>query len=254
MPSCGHAEQQVVHWSVLLPDGEGRVSQLVADCPRCNTKRIAFDVHGESCIERTGWRDRIELFCVCGHCAYSTVFVVETANFQSANVVRNSGPLADLDGVMNEYLDIVGHVSVSDRAATPAPEHLPENILSAFNEGAKCLAVKCFNAAGTMFRLCVDMTTKDKLPEGDAPGLNSKTRRDLGLRLPWLFEHRYLPEDLRDLSHCIKEDGNDGAHQGTLTEADALDLLDFTEALLKRVYTEPERLRLAKERRDARRA
>lgn len=105
-----------------------------------------------------------------------------------------------------------------------------------------------------MFRLCVDMTTRNKLPEEEMAGLNHRTRRDLGLRLPWLFENRYLPEDLRDLSHCIKEDGNDGAHQGTLSDADALDLLDFTEALLKRVFTEPERLRLAKERREQRRA
>lgn len=116
------------------------------------------------------------------------------------------------------------------------------------------MAVGCYNAAGTMFRLCVDITSRSKLPEGDADGLNTRVRRDLGLRLPWLFDNRYLPEDLRDLSTCIKEDGNDGAHRGTLTKEDALDLLDFTEALLKRVYTEPERLRLAKERRDARRA
>ena len=104
-----------------------------------------------------------------------------------------------------------------------------------------------------MFRLCVDLATKSMLPAEDAPGLNAKTRRDLGLRLPWLFESGRLPEALRYLSSCIKEDGNDGAHAGSLSEADAADLLDFSIALLERIYTEPERLRLAKERRDARR-
>lgn len=74
------------------------------------------------------------------------------------------------------------------------------------------------------------------------------------MRLPWLFDNRILPSELRDLAGCIKEDGNDGAHAGTLTKADADDLLDFTIALLERVVTEPKRLELAKERRDARRA
>ena len=55
------------------------------------------------------------------------------------------------------------------------------------------------------------------------------------------------------MSSCVKDDGNDGAHAGTLKKADAEDILDFTVALLERMYTEPERLRLAKARRDSRR-
>jgi hypothetical protein len=91
------------------------------------------------------------------------------------------------------------------------------------------------------------------LPNGEVDGLNAKTRRDLGLRLRWLFDNRHLPDGLRDLSTCIREDGNDGAHAGTLTKEDADDLLDFTTALLERIYTEPAKLKLADERRKARR-
>ncbi len=104
-----------------------------------------------------------------------------------------------------------------------------------------------------MFRLCVDLATRAMLPKENTDGLNAKVRRDLGLRLPWLFAHGLLPETLKDLSFCIKEDGNDGAHAGTLIQPDAEDLMDFTTALLERMYTEPERLRLAQERRDSRR-
>ncbi len=116
-----------------------------------------------------------------------------------------------------------------------------------------CLAVSCYNAAGTMFRLCVDLATRSLLPEGEIAGLNPKVRRDLGLRLPWLFANNTLPTALHDLSTCIKDDGSDGAHAGTLGKDDAEDLLDFTMALLERLYTEPEVLKLAKERREARR-
>jgi Domain of unknown function (DUF4145) len=130
---------------------------------------------------------------------------------------------------------------------------VPDNIARVFREGATCLSVECWNAAGTMFRVCIDLATRSMLPEGDVAGLNNKVRRDLGLRLPWLFDNGKLPADLRDLSTAVREDGNDGAHEGTLIKQDAEDLLDFTRALLERIYTEPTRLALAKERREKRR-
>jgi hypothetical protein len=43
------------------------------------------------------------------------------------------------------------------------------------------------------------------------------------------------------------------AHGGTLKNEDADDLLDFTVELLERLYTEPAKLKLAEERRKARR-
>lgn len=74
-----------------------------------------------------------------------------------------------------------------------------------------------------------------------------------GLRLPWLFKNGLLPRDLEQLAACVREDGNDGAHAGTLKKPDAEDLLDFTTALLERMFTEPAKLKAAKERRDQRR-
>ncbi|KQS48531.1 hypothetical protein ASG20_14190 [Sphingomonas sp. Leaf198] len=63
-----------------------------------------------------------------------------------------------------------------------------------------------------------------------------------------------MAPELADLADCVREDGNDGAHDGTLGKADAEDLVDFTQQLLERVYSEPARLRIAKARREARRA
>ncbi|WP_227470217.1 DUF4145 domain-containing protein [Massilia sp. YMA4] len=154
--------------------------------------------------------------------------------------------------VSNNY-DIVGAVTLKDNASEPPPEYLPNNIKAIFEEGASCLAANCFNAAATMFRLCIDLATKSMMPPVPAD-LPSKIRRNLGLRLPWLFDNGKLPEALRELADCIKEDGNDGAHEGTLGRLDAEDVRDFTYVLLQRIYTEPAQLGLAKERRNARRA
>ena len=40
-----------------------------------------------------------------------------------------------------------------------------------------------------MFRLVVDIATVELLPIDEADRPNAKTCRDLGLRLPWLFEN-----------------------------------------------------------------
>jgi len=147
-------------------------------------------------------------------------------------------------------------VSLRDNVSVKAPEHVDGELKNAFNEGSACLSIECYNAAATMFRLCVDLVTRPLLPavDGPEPKPNPKQRPDLGLRLPWLFDKGKLPSDLRDLADCIKEDGNDGAHVGTLTKADAEDLIDFTSALLERLVTEPKKVQLANERRAARRS
>ena len=75
----------------------------------------------------------------------------------------------------------------------------------------------------------------------------------MALRLAWLFEHNILPDSVKELAKCIREDGNDGAHAGTISKIDAEDVLDFTYALLHRLYTEPKKLELAQKRRDDRR-
>lgn len=229
------------------------MSELVTDCPRCDSKHITFDVRSYVYIgENYGWQNWYEAFCVCRGCGRSTVFILSERSPDASTHISQIG-LAKTTQSINSLVDIHGHISQKDEVTQTAPEYLPNEIKAVFDEGATCLAVGCPNAAATMFRLCVDLTTRSLLPKEDRDGLNSKVRRDLGLRLPWLIDNGFLSEALRELSTCIKEDGNDGAHVGSLKVSDAEDLLDFTTALLERLYTEPKKLALAKERRDERR-
>lgn len=230
------------------------MSELVADCPRCKAKKMTFDLISEvSTVIRYDWQRWYEAFCVCRACSRTTVFVLAQHDIEAKEILRQKG-LAKLDFAVNQIMQVEGHISLKDQASELPPEHLPANIEAAFREGAACLAIGCPNAAGTMFRLCVDLVTKPLLPEENTDGLNNAVRRNLGLRLPWLLDRGLLPDGLRDLSGCIKDDGNDGAHEGTLTEEDATDILDFTRVLLERLYTEPKRIEMAKERRVARHA
>lgn len=229
------------------------MSELVANCPRCGAKRHTFDL---TAFVQTAiyydWQKWYEAFCVCRNCHRSTVFVLAELGIDEGKILNNH-PMDTLKTSVNALVEVKDHITLKDSAAEPAPEHLPPEILAVFNEGAKCLAIGCNNAAGTMFRLCLDLATRGLLPGDERQGLNARVRRDLGLRLPWLFENKLLDAGLQGLSACIKDDGNDGAHAGTLTEEDAADIVDFTRALLERLYTEPAKLRLAEIRRKDRR-
>jgi hypothetical protein len=155
--------------------------------------------------------------------------------------------------MLNDDFKTNGYICLRDMGAMKPPDYVPEPIANAFSEGATSLATECWNASGTMFRLAIDLSTRPLLPKDDEEGLNKRIRRDLGLRLPWLFKTGRLPAGLEDLSHAVREDGNDGAHQGTLTREDALDLGEFTYVLLERLFTEPQKLKLAEARRAERR-
>lgn len=229
------------------------MAELVADCPRCGSRRITFDViQAHITGVEYGWQQWYEAFSICRQCRRSTTFVLAESVDSDHEFVHKKG-LLNLEVALNRFVRVERFVSLKDAITTKPPEHIPTNVEAVFREGATCLAVGCNNAAGTMFRLCIDIVTREMLPPADAPGPSAAIRRNLGLRLPWLFDRGDLPESLRELSACVREDGNDGAHAGTLTVEDAQDLLDFTYVLLERIYTEPARLRLATERRDKRR-
>ena len=61
----------------------------------------------------------------------------------------------------------------------------------------------CYNVAATMFRLCVDLVTSPLLPDPSDTTINQpneKTRRDLGLRLQWMFANKLIDPALRELA------------------------------------------------------
>jgi hypothetical protein len=230
---------------------------LVADCPRCRSAKITFDVRGALEVPCAGadWQRAFEAFSICRNCISSTVFLLRLSKYDARQLI-NSQNYWTGDANINAAFDIRGYISLKDSLAVVPPDHLPDDLKRVFQEGATCLAVNCFNAASTMFRLCLDLATRDLLPaESDNAENqpNRKQRRDLGLRIPWLIEQGRLPANLAALAGVVKEDGNDGAHAGNLSKADAEDLLDFTAVLLERLYTEPARIALAEARRAERR-
>lgn len=111
-----------------------------------------------------------------------------------------------------------------------------------------------------MFRLCLDLVTKDLLDkwleenQTSDQQPNKEQKNKLANRIDFLIAQDKIPKRLKELAHCIRHDGNDSAHDGTTGEDEALDCLDFTEALLIEIYTMPEKINKSSRRRSERRA
>lgn len=228
---------------------------LVDNCPRCGAEHITFDVMGAIPAGRghTDWLKRFEVFCCCRRCRRSTTFAMEIEKYDDRDKFDDPAAFTK-DVTLNSSFKVLGYISEKDGNRQKPPSDLPQDIEAAFNEGATCMSVQCWNAASAMFRLCLDLATRPLLPPEDQEnGPNRRQRRDLGLRVPWLIEHGLLPRELAELAGAVREDGNDGAHAGNLSEADADYLLDFTVLLLSRLYTESAKLAAAAARRSERR-
>ena len=213
-------------------------SELVANCPRCGAQQMTFDVRDSTLAASSIYR-RYEAFCVCRSCTGATIFLVEE-NHGTYQKRKEFGRKMPPPHERYHRLYALQHpITLADIETTPPPEDLPADVDGVFREATKCAAVGCSNAAGAMFRLCLDLTTK-----------HFELRKGLLVqRLGKLCEQKSVPEELRELMSVVREDGNDGAHDGTLDEESVEDMGEFTARLLTHLFTEPAKVKAAKERR-----
>ena len=238
---------------------------ILADCPRCGAKSTTFDVNNankcsfhkysnsidvfEDYISPYDYASRYELLTVCRNCQHEITFVVsEPFDYEHDAVIPREPPM-NMTGSLEGVFDIEGILRLSDNLAIAPPEFMPRDIERTFREGIECLSINCWNAAGTMFRKCLDLTAKDKLEKKVLEQLEKDRKNTLYHKISELFNNKVLSSDLKKIATYIRLDGNDGAHGLMLTRYDAMILLDSTVLLLGRIYTEPERIRQIDERR-----
>ncbi len=231
------------------------MSTIVADCPRCQANRMTFDVLADVYVgNQYGWAHVFEICATCRSCHKPSILRIVLSEIALKDQFRTAGSVTGFKNDLGQFFRFDRFISIADIAARPAPPDLPDLVDAAFAEGARCLAIGCPNAASAMFRLCLDLATQELLPDPNLDGGPDKQqRRNLAPRLRWLFDQARLPADLRGLSAAVKENGDDGVHEGILEMEDAEDVFDFAHALLNRIYSEPARLAAAEKRRTDRR-
>ncbi|MDA4962650.1 DUF4145 domain-containing protein [Acinetobacter baumannii] len=253
---------------MIQPNPNKSINSFVFDCPVCNVKHTTFDVKGwGNPVKGPNEELLFQLFSVCRACKMATCI---TATVNEAYVKSFSLNLGMRSNEENPVIPIMQKILTEQErdlrmffsqfrfipvipSKALAPEHLPPDLEKIFNEASKCLAIGCFNASAAMFRLCLDIITKHIVKENESLQPTRDDKKSIHNRLTWIFNNKILNAGLEELSRCIKDDGNDGAHDGNIGKEEADDLFDFTYELLEQVYTQPERIRLATTRRLERR-
>ncbi len=233
-----------------------RVATMVLDCPRCGANNMTFDIRGDVFISQEhNWVSKHEIFSVCRRCDRPSLAKVSLTNYgMREKFLGKDSVFEAIKADVSQIFRFDRFVSLPDIKSVCAPIEVPADVASAFNEGATCLAIGCHNAAAAMFRLALDLATKSLLDVDVNLPPSAHERRNLAPRLRWLFDNGVLPTALKSLAIAVKEDGDSGAHDGSLVSNDAEDLLDFATVLLDRLYVEPNRLAEAEKRRIQRRA
>lgn len=231
---------------------------LQIDCPRCGAKSMTADVPvsvgiGNS-VRPTHW----EVFAVCRKCKKGSIQKVRAASNSLSGIAASMGNFVPhtVNGNLDHLVDIIGGLDSSDFSPADVPEYMSPTVRNAYVEAVSNIRMGCPNAAAAMFRLALDLATKEKvqaIPAAD-PQPNSDEKRVLAKRVDWLFEQKLLPATLKPLATALRENANDGAHDGVLTMQDANDLYDFAEALMYEIYTVPGQINAINKRRVARRA
>ncbi|MBV6567613.1 DUF4145 domain-containing protein [Acinetobacter baumannii] len=239
---------------------------LIFDCPNCSAKHSTFDVKGYySNLANDFWE--WEFFSICRSCTSVMIIkadvdssvhqglAAEALSYEDRYIyvgdkLRNF--IDQKDAHLNDHFSNFRYQPILKTYLTP-PDHLPKDIEDIFIEASKCLSIGCFNVSAAMFRLCLDIVTKKILELNESLKPTRDNKKSIHTRLSWIFEHNILHKNLEELSRCIKDDGNDGAHDGNIGQYEADDLFDFTYEFLEHVYTQPARVQLAKERRQQRR-
>lgn len=195
---------------------------FAADCPYCHTREVAFTTRGYAEPKRnpytgTQWQDT---FAICGKCGRGVVMTLSN----------------DLDRPDDVRLKI------SPSPPDP-PEHLPDDVGSYFRQGVNGLS-EDYDASVAMFRTTVETALKEKLP---GPDPDTRTLFQL---IKEAEKQQKLTPDLAAWSHQIRIAGKEALHRTPLcSKEDAQEAHDFTELVLRYLYTLPGMLEQAQARR-----
>jgi DNA-directed RNA polymerase subunit RPC12/RpoP len=118
-------------------------------------------------------------------------------------------------------------------------ENLPVDIKSIYEESRDCIATSSFTASVLLSR---------KLLMNIGVSLGAKEGESFVSYIDYLFAKGYIPPNGKEWVHHIRKKGNEANHEIKLmTNDDAVELVQFSEMLLKFIYEFPSRVPKQKE-------
>ena len=140
----------------------------VGTCRRCGAQRMSFDVYGVSTVNKAlqfrnlhstspySYMRTIELACRCHECSKTSVFVLDATE-------NDSDKLPKLSFDDNQNPTTLGYAEVAAfpiAVSSPTPPDTPDPAGKFYAQGAAAIAHGLYDAAGAMFRKCLESVTR----------------------------------------------------------------------------------------------
>ncbi|MCM3651317.1 DUF4145 domain-containing protein [Metabacillus litoralis] len=114
-------------------------------------------------------------------------------------------------------------------------DHLPEDIENLFDEARKCISVNAYTSAVLSCR---------KLLMNISVSKGAEAGKSFASYVTFLEENHYIPPNSREWVDHIRKKGNEATHEiPSISKEDAIELLEFTEMLLRFVYEMPGKMK-----------
>lgn len=118
-------------------------------------------------------------------------------------------------------------------------EYLPEEINSLYDEARKCLTVNAFTST---VLACRKLLMNISVSKGADAG------KSFAFYVTFLEDNHYIPPNSRTWVDHIRKKGNEATHEiPSISKDDAIELLEFTEMLLRFVFEMPGKMGKYKE-------
>jgi hypothetical protein len=172
----------------------------------------------------------------CGHCRALTTTAQRFALFQGAHQQPDAQVAILVCTACWRPNYFEGHRQVPAPPVGAGPvEHLPDHVLSNYREA---IASQGAGAPTGAAILCRKILMNVAVHKGAAPNLHFVDYVD------YLVNNHYVPPGSTDWVKHIKDRGNEATHEiEPVTSTDAIELLEFTESLLRYVFELPGKMR-----------
>ena len=188
-------------------------------CPHCGAEKIAFQMEGQKAKQNNrGYVDHYHQLWECCNCG-------EPACSSSKKPMNKGG---------NDFKSLDCFFPVPSEIT--APYGTPDNIANSFRSAKRLLRRgedADYEAACIMARKGIEQAVNELGAEG----------KNLFQKINDLESKRRIPPDMRDWAQHLRDIGNDGAHEPTVTKDDAIQAVYFAEMLFTYLYSLPMRMK-----------